>query len=502
MLRRYWRRRVRPAPFSPLRSIISSVGWGAQSLKRWPSPGSGPRTSGASACLINSRRWQARRTICAHCMDSTRRAFAARSVRQWAVVREPREESPNPATSTLAVYFRLVTLNSPFPRHSLLSTQHFLWEVFVDWKVRFIDYPQQYQKMRDDILAVVDDTLSRGDVMMRQQMVDFENHLAQFVGTKHAIGVSNCTDGLHLTLRAAGIQPGDEVITVSHTFVATAAAIHHAGATPVLVDIGDDHNIDVGKVEAAITPRTRAIIPVHLNGRLSQMDTLMALAEKHHLLVIEDTAQALGASLNSKKGGDWGLAGCFSFYPAKLLGAYGDAGAVVTSDDALAERIRLLRNHGRTPEGDIAEWSFNCRLDNLHAAILDLKLKHVPDWIERRRQIAALYDEHLSELPQLLLPPPPSADSDGGFFDVYQNYEVEAEGRDALRAHLTTAGIETMIPWGGKGVHQFEALGLPPVSLPRTERMFQRALMLPMHCELADEQVVYVAEAIRQFYAG
>jgi len=368
------------------------------------------------------------------------------------------------------------------------------------WKVRFIDYPQQYQKMRSEILETIDTVLSRGDVMLRQQLRDFETNLAAFVGTKYAVGTSNCTDALHLSLRAAGVGSGDEVITVSHTFVATAAAIHHAGATPVLVDIVDDHNMNVDLVEAAITSRTRAIIPVHLNGRLCDMGKLMTLAEKHGLLVIEDTAQALGGSFDGIKGGNWGLAGCFSFYPAKLLGAYGDAGAVVTHSEVIAEKVRSLRDHGRLSNGDVADWSFNCRLDNLHAAILDLKLKQIPAWIERRREVAAMYHRHLSGLSQLRLPPPPAVGNT--YYDVFQNYEIEADDRDRLRHYLQENGIETMIPWGGRGVHQFPALGLTHFCLPRTERMFERALMLPLHCELSDDQVMFVAERIRQFYAS
>jgi len=366
------------------------------------------------------------------------------------------------------------------------------------WKVRYIDYPKQYQKMRNDILETIDKVLSKGDVMLRQQLRDFESNLTAFVGTKYAVGTSNCTDAMHLTLRAAGIGPGDEVITVSHTFVATAAAIHHSGATPILIDIGEDHNMNVDQLEAAVTPRTKAIMPVHLNGRLCDMGRLMKIAEKYNLLVIEDAGQALGGSFKGTKGGSFGLAGCFSFYPAKLLGAYGDAGAVVTNSEEIAERVRRLRDHGRMANGDISGWSFNCRLDNLHAAILDLKLKQVPAWIEHRRRIALIYHEHLSDLSQLLLPPPPFAN--GVYFDVFQNYEIEAENRDRLKLYLEENGIETMIPWGGKGVHQFTALGLTHYSLPCTEKMLGHALMLPMHCELTDGQVVYVAETIHHFY--
>ena len=370
----------------------------------------------------------------------------------------------------------------------------------MSWKVKYIDYPTQYRKLRDEVLRLIDETLASGDVMLRHQLREFETHFAEFVGTCYAVGVGNCTDALRLSLYAAGVGPGDEVITVSHTMVATVAAIYHTGATPVLVDIGDDHNMDPDAVETAITPRTKAIIPVHLNGRVCDMERLMAIAEQHGLIIIEDAAQALGASFKGTRAGAFGLAGCFSFYPAKLLGAYGDGGAVVTNSEEMAQKIRLLRNHGRTADGDVAFWSFNSRLDNLQAGILDLKLKHVSGWIKRRREIASLYHEHLCGIKQLRLPPPPA--SDGPYFDVFQNYEIEGDDRDQLRAYLHEQGIETMTPWGGKGVHQFKALGLSHFRLPRTELMFQRALMLPMHCELTDEQVLYVAQCIRRFYAG
>lgn len=366
------------------------------------------------------------------------------------------------------------------------------------WKVPFIDYPTHYGKMREEVLETIDRTLSRGDVMLRQQLEDFEANLASFVGTKYAVGVSNCTDAMHLSLRAAGIGAGDEVITVSHTMVATAAAIHHAGATPVLVDIGEDHNMDANCVESAITSQTKAIMPVQLNGRVCDMDRLMCLAEAHGLLIIEDAAQAIGASFNGTKAGAFGLAGCFSFYPAKLLGAFGDGGAVVTNSKEIAERVALLRNHGRMSDGDVSGWSFNCRLDNLHAAILDIKLKLVPDWIIRRREIARIYHEGLHDLEELHLPPPPS--DEGSNFDVFQNYEVEAERRDALRTHLTDQGVETMVSWGGKGVHQFKALGLTHHRPLRTEHMFERVLLLPMHPDLSDQQIKDVIEAVRSYY--
>jgi dTDP-4-amino-4,6-dideoxygalactose transaminase len=368
----------------------------------------------------------------------------------------------------------------------------------MDWKVRFVDYPAQFTRMEGEIMGTLRTVLSQGDLMLRQQLRDFEANLARFVGTRHAVGTSNCTDALQLSLRAAGVGAGDEVITVAHTFVATAAAIHHAGATPVFVDIGDDHNMDVARVADAVTSRTKAIIPVHLNGRLCDMPRLMSLAEAHRLIVIEDSAQALGAAFDGRHGGAFGLAGCFSFYPAKLLGAFGDAGAVVTSSDELATSVRLLRNHGRAPDKDIAGWSFNCRLDNLQAALLDLKLKRLAEWIDRRREIATQYQRQLEEVQQLRLPPPPSAR--GRHFDIFQNYEVEVHDRDGLVAFLQERGIETLIPWGGRAVHQFKALGLSHFQLPRTERVVSTALMLPLHTELSDEQVGYACQCIREFY--
>lgn len=368
----------------------------------------------------------------------------------------------------------------------------------VPWKVRFVDYPAQFQKMESEIMRTVREVLSKGDLILRSQTQEFEKSLASFVGTRFAVGTSNCTDALRLCLCAAGIGLGDEVITVSHTFVATVAAIHHAGATPVFVDIGEDHNMEVSLLENAITSKTRAILPVHLNGRLCDMERLMAIAEKYRLIVIEDSAQALGASYRGKRGGSFGLAGCFSFYPAKLLGAFGDAGAMTTNDEEMALRVRSLRDHGRNASGGIDGWSFNCRMDNLQAALLDLKLQKLKQAIEYRRKLAAHYAKLLRDIPEIHPPPAPSETDP--YYDVFQNYEIEAENRDGLVAYLKSKGIEILIPWGGRGVHQFETLGLSGFRLPRTEKFFERALMLPLTTELSNEQVAYVCGAIKDFY--
>ncbi len=347
------------------------------------------------------------------------------------------------------------------------------------------------------MMSTMRSVLSAGDLIMRQQMLDFEHNLAAFVGTSDAVGVSNCTDGLRLLLEAVGIGPGDEVITVSHTFMATMAVIHQVGATPVLVDVGYDHNMDTSKLEAAVTPRTKAIMPVHLNGRLTRMDRVMELAKAHDLLVIEDTAQALGAAYMGVRGGAWGMAGAFSFYPAKLLGAYGDAGAVVTSDPQLAARLRELRDHGRISKTGFSGWGWNCRLDNLQAAVLDLKLKKVPEWISQRRRLAAIYDEELAEVGATKRPPAPNG---GPFFDIYQNYVIEAERRDKLQEYLTSRGIETLVSPGPVPNHK-QPVGLDHFHLPRTEALCASVLSLPLNNELDEEQVLEVAGAIKDFYS-
>ena len=368
----------------------------------------------------------------------------------------------------------------------------------MDWKVRYINYPLHFKKIEREVMDTIYTVLFKGDLVLRQQLKDFENNFASFVGTKYAIGVSNCTDALHLSLRSLGIGRGDEVITVSHTFVATVEAIKNVGAEPVLIDIGDDHNMDVNLVEAAITSKTKSIIPVHLNGRICNMDKLIAIADKYNLVIVEDSAQALGGSFKGIKGGAFGKTGGFSFYPAKLLGAFGDGGAVATNDKELADKIKLLRDHGRSKNNEIEFWGFNCRLDNLQAAILDLKLKKLPGWISRRREVASLYHKGLSEIEGLLLPPPPQ--EDGPFFDVFQNYEIEGEKRNELRSYLAEKGVETMITWGGKAIHQFKSLALNHFSLPRTEKLFEGILMLPMHPDLSDDDVNYIIETIKEFY--
>ncbi len=363
--------------------------------------------------------------------------------------------------------------------------------------VPFFNYPYVFTSREEQFMETIRDVGRRGAFIMQKDLAEFERHLADYVGAKYAVGVANATDGLHLAVRAAGIGPGDEVLFASHTMVATAAAIYFAGATPVPVDCGPDHLIDPESVRAAITPRTKAIMPTQLNGRTANMDELLAIAEEHDLIIIEDAAQALGSKFKGKCAGTFGLAGVISFYPAKTLGAFGDGGIVFTNDEAMYRKLLLLRDHGRDEDGEVVMWGLNSRLDNLHAAILDYKLTYYDEEIARRREIARLYKTYLREVKELVLPPGPDGDPD--HFDIFQNYEIEAENRDALREYLREHGVGTLIQWGGKAVHQFEKLGFT-VRLPNTERLFQRCLMLPMNTSLSDEDVLYVSNTVRDFY--
>lgn len=368
----------------------------------------------------------------------------------------------------------------------------------MEYKVPFVNYPEHYRRIWDEVMEAIEGALSKGDLILRDQLRQFEDNIASFVGVKYAVGVNSGTDALYLSLKAAGVGQGDEVITVAHTFVATVSAIVYCGAKPILVDIDEDMNMDVNQVEKAITPKTKAIIPVHLNGRICDMEKLGEIANKHDLLIIEDAAQALGATFDGKNAGSFGLTGCFSFYPAKMLGAAGDGGVVVTNDEEIAEKIPLLRDHGyQRSTGDLLYYGYNSRLDNLQAAILDVKLKHLPQWIERRRELASLYHRGLSDLQELKLPPPPR--SNDCFFDVYQNYVIRAKERDRLVAHLRGSGIEILISWP-KPMHHHEALGLKHFHLPKTELISDEVLSLPMYPELGDEEVEYVIAAILKFY--
>ncbi|MEQ1884616.1 MAG: DegT/DnrJ/EryC1/StrS family aminotransferase [Bryobacteraceae bacterium] len=367
-------------------------------------------------------------------------------------------------------------------------------------EIPFFPYPQVFLSEENELVHIFRSVGRRGAFIMQQDVHRFEENLARYLVAHRAIGVGNATDGLWIALRAAGLRPGSEVIFSSHTMVATAAAIHFAGGIPVPVDCGPDHLIDSAAVEAAITPNTAAILPTQLNGRTADMDALMKIAARHHLLVIEDAAQALGSRFGGRAAGTFGAAGAISFFPAKLLGCLGDGGAVIANDSNVAARADALHDHGRGPDGEITGWGVNSRLDNLQAAILDHRLTKYGEVIEHRRALASRYRATLGDLEEIVLPPGP--DNDSNHFDVYQNYEIEAARRDALREHLRARGIGTLLPWGGKAVHQWPALGFGRTHLPATDRLFERVLLLPMHAWLTFDEVDTIAASIRLFYRG
>jgi dTDP-4-amino-4,6-dideoxygalactose transaminase len=363
--------------------------------------------------------------------------------------------------------------------------------------VPFFNYSAIFKKDEDQLVDIFKDVGRRGAFIMQQDLKAFEKNLAAFLGVKYAFGMADGTEAILIGLMAAGVKPGDEVILPSHTYIATAASVHFAGAKPVLADCGPDHMLDPESVRKLITKKTKAIVPVQLNGRTCNMDAIMEIAAQHDLVVVEDAAQGLGSKYKGRSAGTFGAAGTFSFYPAKVLGCLGDGGGIVTNDDKVAEQIQILRDHGRNEAGLVVSWGFNCRLDNLQAAILDYKLKGYPNEIKRRREIAAIYQARLGDMAELHLPPGP--DTNPEHFDVYQNYEIEAERRDELKAYLEKNGVRAIPQWAGKAVHQFESLGF--AERPSyTEKMFTRCLMIPMNTTLENEDVEYVAQTIRDFY--
>ncbi len=366
------------------------------------------------------------------------------------------------------------------------------------YRVPFVDPKAHYRRLKLEIDAAITDCLTKGDLIYRQQLHDFEEYLAAFVGVKYAVGVNSGYHALHFSLLAAGVGAGDEVVTVAHTFVATVSAIVHCDARPVLVDVGPDYNINAELLERAITPRTKAIIPVHLNGRVCEMDRIMAIADRYRLHVIEDAAQALGGSFRGRRAGSFGLTGCFSFYPFKVLGGFGDGGAVTTNDPDVARIVTLLRFNGEDREtGEYHCHGYTALLDNVQAAVLDVKLRHLPRWIEHRRKVAQLYRKGLEGIEGVQLP----HFEDDRHFDSYQNYVIRTECRDQLRQYLKEEGVETLVHWP-KPMWEHKGLHLENPSLAETESICREVVSLPMSAETTPEQVDITTESIRKFFAS
>ncbi|HAJ56580.1 MAG TPA: erythromycin biosynthesis sensory transduction protein eryC1 [Candidatus Omnitrophica bacterium] len=364
--------------------------------------------------------------------------------------------------------------------------------------IPFVDLKAQYHSIAREVDIEMRKVLEQTNFILGEPVAAFEKEFAVFCDSKYCIGVASGTDALHLALRALGIGPGDEVIAPANTFVATVLAISYVGARPVLVDVDPQtFNIDFDDLEKKITPKTKVIVPVHLYGRVLNMDHLMALAKKHGIKVVEDACQAHGAVWEGKKAGSFGTMGCFSFYPGKNLGAYGDAGAIVTSDEALSNSLKMLRNYGSPKKYYHDSQGYNSRLDTLQAAILRVKLKHIVEWNRKRFLNAQLYYGKLRGVGDIILPDIPSIDE-----HVFHLFVIRTKQRDGLLKFLqdrqVQAGIHYPVPIYALGAYTH--LGLTADDYPVTEKLSKEILSLPMYPELLEAQIDEVAGCIRDFF--
>lgn len=361
--------------------------------------------------------------------------------------------------------------------------------------IPYLDLKVQYQSIQKEIDEAVLKVLAGGQFVLGPEVKTFEEDFASYCGTRFAVAVSTGTSALHLALLAAGVGPGDEVITTPLTFVATTAAILYSGAKPVFVDVdARTLNLDVHRVEKAVTSKTKALLPVHLHGKPVEMDPLLEVARKHRLHLIEDAAQAHGAEIRGRKAGSIGLAGCFSFYPGKNLGAYGEGGAVTTNDESVAQKIRLLRDWGAEKRYRHDLKGFNFRMEALQGAILKVKLKHLEEWTEARRNLARCYDENLKNSPVQVPQAPPDARH------VYHVYAILVEKRDELQRYLESHGIQTNIHYPIP-VHLQKAyadLGYGAGDFPCAEAACEKLLSLPLYPEMTPAQVAEVALAVQR----
>ncbi|MFH1860465.1 MAG: DegT/DnrJ/EryC1/StrS family aminotransferase [bacterium] len=363
--------------------------------------------------------------------------------------------------------------------------------------IPLLDLTKQYQSIKQEIDQAVINVLEKGSFILGKEVGLLEEEIASLCGIKHGIGVNSGTDALLVSLMAYGVGREDEVITTPFTFIATAEVIALNGAKPVFVDIDPKTlNIDVGKIEAAITKKTKAIIPVHLYGQMADMDQIMDLAKKYNLIVIEDAAQAMLSEYKGRYAGSIGHTGCFSFFPAKNLGAYGDAGMILTNDEDTAKRLKMLRNHGSRVKYHHPLLGCNSRLDEIQAAILRIKARYIKKWTQARRQIAKAYSESLSDISWLAVP-----------FEeewnkcVYNQYTLRVQSRDKFQKHLSEVGIPTAIhyPMPLHLQEAFSCLGYKQGDFPESEGACSEVISLPIYPELTDEQRDAVVAGIRSF---
>ena len=363
------------------------------------------------------------------------------------------------------------------------------------YKVSYVDFPKQYALQREEIIEAFDQTMAEGQYILGEAVQKFEKGFAKLCNTKYAVSVANGTDALILSLKALGIGPGDEVITVSNSWISSASSIALVGATPIFVDVRQDQNVDPYKMGHVVTPNTRAIIPVHLTGKCADMDPIIQFAQNHNLSVIEDAAQAVGAKYKGKMAGSMGHLGCFSLHPLKNLNGAGDGGIIVTDDKQLTQKLKLLRNHGLESREKVVFWGHNSRLDTIQAAILNCRLARLSQVIEKRRQFAEIYR---SKLKHLVYCPEDMPDC----YDAYHLFVIQTPLRDALKEYLKTKKIQTSIHYSIP-IHLQPCatyLGYKTGDFPNVENQSQQILSMPMHNGLLREEVEWVAETSAGFF--
>lgn len=364
--------------------------------------------------------------------------------------------------------------------------------------IPFLDLKAQYSAIGTELETAAVDVMRRGEFVLGSKVAEFEEHFAAFCGAKEAVAVNTGTSALHLALLALDIGPGDEVVTVSMTFVATVAAIRYTGAKPVFVDIDPQTwTMDPSQLEQAITPRTKAIIPVHLHGRLADMAAIMEIASRHGIPVIEDAAQAHGAEFEGRRAGTFGVIGCFSFYPGKNLGACGEGGGIVTDRADIALKLRQMRDWGQSARYFHDYPGYNYRMDGIQGAVLDVKLRYLPEWTEKRQAVARRYEELLGNEP--VATPAPAKDRE----HVWHVYAIRSSARDWFQGELKAAGVMTNIHYP-RPVHLQKIhadLGYGSNSFPVTEALAAETLSLPMYPELTPAQIERVANAVREIAA-
>jgi dTDP-4-amino-4,6-dideoxygalactose transaminase len=367
-----------------------------------------------------------------------------------------------------------------------------------EFKVPFVDLQQRFREEKDELLACVERVLSIGHLVLTPEVAEFEKRIAEFTGAKHCVSCGNGTDALMLALWALGVGRGDEVITTPISFVASTGSIAHVGATPVYADVREDQNIDPAEIEKKITPRTKAIMPVHWSGRIADMDAIMEIARKHKLVVVEDAAQSMGAYYKDRHGGRFGDVGTFSAHPLKNLNAIGDGGFLVTDNEEVAKKIRLYRNHGLQDRDTCVMYGVNSRLDTLNAEVLMFRLGKLDDVIARRRRNVDLYRAQI-RAKEVYIPPCKNYEQ-----NAFVMFITQAERRDQLQAHLQQKGIQSLVYYGTPlHLHKAAArLGYKRGDFPKAEHQADRVLALPHHQNLSEDQIGYVADAVNAFYGA